>query len=113
MPINRPKTQFIATKNKDGDAIVAEALDDVINQKAGIVNRYTDGTVAERIDVVFCEDVKYVVVNPTYSEGFVFLADIYNPTHFTRKVRIETCKKCVPNADEKRRAIEVLEKIGR
>ncbi len=76
-------------------------------------NKYSDGTVARRRDVVLADDGgRYVVIDPTYSNGFIFLAHIENPTHFTRKARIDRCQKQTPDKVERQRAAEVLARIG-
>jgi hypothetical protein len=73
-------------------------------------NKYADGTVAQQGDVVYCCKGRYVVVNPTYSDGFVCITGIENSTGFTRKAPIETCKRYVPDQDEKQHAAKALEK---
>lgn len=76
-------------------------------------NKYPDGTVACRGDVVLADDGgRYVVFDPAYSDGFVFLAHIENPVHFTRKARIDRCQKQTTDAVDRRRATEVLARIG-
>ena len=75
-------------------------------------NKYGDGTVAQRGDVVVGSDhARYVVVNPTHSDGFVRLTTIGNPAGFTRTAPIDSCRKCVADEDEKQRAIEALKKV--
>lgn len=73
-------------------------------------NKYADGTVARQGDVVYSARGLYVVVNPSYSDGFVCLTGIENPTGFTRKAPIETCNKYVPDGDERQRAAKALGK---
>ena len=76
-------------------------------------NKYSDGTVARRGDVVLADDSgRYVVIDPTYSEGFIVLAHIENLTHFTRKAPIDRCQKQTPDKVERQRAAEALTRIG-
>jgi hypothetical protein len=76
-------------------------------------NKYSDGTVACRGDVVLADDGgRYAVFDPTYSDGFIFLAHIENPVHFTRKARIDRCQKQTTDEVERRRATEVLARTG-
>jgi hypothetical protein len=75
-------------------------------------NKYSDGTVARRGDVVLADDCgRYVVVNAIYSDGFVLLAHIENPVHFTRKAPIDRCQKQTPDEIEKQRAVDVLKRV--
>jgi hypothetical protein len=84
-----------------------------LNREATVENKYSDGTVACRGDVVLADDGgRYVVVDPTYSDGFIFLAHIENPTHFARQAPIDRCQKQTPDEVERRRATEVLARIG-
>ena len=79
-----------------------------------VENKYEDGTVAQRGHVVDGSDGgRYVVVTSKlmHSDGFIEIATI--GTGFVRKVPIDTCTKCVPDEDEKQRAIETLEKVDK
>jgi hypothetical protein len=85
----------------------------VTNGEPTTVNKYPDGTVASRVDVVLADDGgRYVVIDPTLSVGFVLLAHIENPTHFKRKARVERCQKQTPGEVERQHAAEVLARIG-
>ncbi len=75
-------------------------------------NKYADGTPARQGDVVLADDCgRYVVVDPIQSDGFVFLAHIENPTHFTREAPVNTCQKQKPDGIEQRRAADVLKRV--
>ena len=87
--------------------------DGLLNREAAMENKYSDGTVARRGDVVLSDDGgRYVVIDPTYSEGFIVLAHIENPTHFARKAPIDRCQKQTSDKVERQRAAEVLARIG-
>jgi hypothetical protein len=79
-----------------------------------VENKYSDGTPARRGDVVLIIDDEgsYVILDPKYSAGFVFVAQIENPVHFTRKARIERCRKQTPSKVERQRAAEVMARIA-
>jgi len=84
-----------------------------VNRGAVRENKYSDGTPARRGNVVLADDDgTYVVVDPAYSDGFMLLAHIENPTHFTRKARVEKCQKQTPGAVERKHVAEVLARVG-
>lgn len=84
----------------------------VSNGEPNMVNKYPDGIVTSRGDVVLADDGgRYVVINPTYSDGFALLAHIENPVHFTRKAPIERCQKQTPDEVERRRVADLLARI--
>jgi len=84
----------------------------VSNGEPDMVNKYPDGTVASRGDVVLADDGgRYVLINPTYSDGFALLAHIENPVHFTRKAPIGRCQKQTPDEVESQCVADVLARI--
>lgn len=84
----------------------------MINKDAAMENKYSDGTPARQGDVVLADDGgRYVVVDPTHADGFMLLAHIENPVHFSRKVPIDRCQKQTSDGVEKRRAAEALRRV--
>ena len=84
----------------------------MISKDAAMGNKYSDGTPARQGDVVLADDGgRYVVIDPTHTDGFVLLAHIGNPVHFMRKAPIDMCQKQTPDGVEEHRAADALRRV--
>lgn len=73
-----------------------------------MVNKYLNGAVALRGDIVSTKGGLYVVIEPAHSAGFLFLATIENPLGFTRRAPVHMCDIAMPTSKEKTIALDVL-----
>ena len=71
-------------------------------------NKYPNGTVARRGDIVSTKGELYVVVDPAHDDGWLFLAAIERPLGYTRKAAAADCQIAIPGLKAKRTAVEVL-----
>jgi len=73
-----------------------------------MVNKYANGTVARRGDIVTTKGGMYVVVDPAHDDGSLFLATIEPPFGYTRKTPGVDCQIAILDSKAMRIALDVL-----
>jgi hypothetical protein len=71
-------------------------------------NKYSNGIVAHRGDIVSTKGGLYVVVDSIYRDGLIFLAAVEPPFGYTRRAPAADCQIVVPGSEIVRAAIDVL-----